>query len=61
MNRHASGASLPDKFQGRHTTLEVKLPDLDEPETSLAIDPANIVSASWFGVSACSECSILGH
>jgi hypothetical protein len=43
-NRYASGVALPDKFQGRRTTLEVKIPDLEEPEISLAIDAANIVS-----------------
>lgn len=42
--RYTSGVALPDKFQGKRTTLDVKMPDLEEPEPDFKTDPANIVS-----------------
>lgn len=40
--RYMAEASPRDKFQGKRTTLAVELPDLEEPETSVQIDPANV-------------------
>ncbi|KAG8831849.1 hypothetical protein FRC18_005849 [Serendipita sp. 400] len=40
--RFQSGMSLPDKFQGKRTTLDVKMPELDEPELSVQIAPENV-------------------
>jgi hypothetical protein len=46
---YASDAASPNKFQGKRTTLDVKMPNLEEPEESTQIDPANVVSILRFG------------
>ncbi|KAG8799041.1 hypothetical protein FRC16_005924 [Serendipita sp. 398] len=50
--RFQSGMSLPDKFQGKRTTLDVKMPELEEPELSVQIAPENVV---------CDSITHLGH
>ncbi|KIM29086.1 hypothetical protein M408DRAFT_329100 [Serendipita vermifera MAFF 305830] len=40
--RYSSGVALPDKFQGKRTTLNVQIPDLEEAEPTAQMDPANI-------------------
>ncbi|CAG8746331.1 6706_t:CDS:2, partial [Acaulospora colombiana] len=39
--QYATGAAGADKFTGKRTTLDIKMPNLEEPEESTQIDQAN--------------------